>query len=111
MAKAFISGVDAVVLQEKVVDITENGTVEVIPDEGKLLRKVTAKIDTPVPKAEQEKVVQINGNGTIDILPDTGKVLSRVTAVVNVESGSDIPDIPDEPVAPEYSEGLEFGYN
>lgn len=45
MAKAFISGVDAVVLQEKVVDVTENGTVEVIPDEGKLLRKVTAVVN------------------------------------------------------------------
>lgn len=111
MAKAFISGVDAVVLQEKVVDITENGTVEIIPDEGKLLRKVTAKIDTPIPKEEQEKVVQINGNGTIDILPDTGKVLSRVTAVVNVEGGSDAPDVPDAPATPEYSVGLEYEYD
>lgn len=108
MAKAFISGVDAIVLQEKTVDITENGTVEVIPDEGKLLRKVTAKIDTPIPKEEQEKVVQINGNGTIDILPDTGKVLSRVTVVVNVEGGSPAPDIPDAPVTPEYSVGLSY---
>ena len=144
MAKAFMSGVDALVLQEKTVNVTENGTVEVTPDEGKLLRKVTAKIDTPVHKAEQEKnltvtkdgtyrvlpdegkvlsavnvevdtpdkkeeqekVVEINGNGTIDILPDTGKVLSRVTAVVNVEGGAPVPDVPDEPVVPEYSEGL-----
>ena len=111
MAKAFMSGVDALVLQEKTVNVTENGTVEVTPDEGKLLRKVTAKIDTPVPKAEQEKVVKINGNGTVDILPDTGKVLSRVTAVVNVEGGSPAPDVPDEPATPEYSEGLEVGYN
>lgn len=44
MAKAFISGVGAVELQEKVVDITKNGTVEILPDPGKFLSKVTAKV-------------------------------------------------------------------
>lgn len=31
--------------QEKTVDITENGTTEVVPDEGKVLSKVTVKVD------------------------------------------------------------------
>ena len=44
MAKAFISGVGAVELQEKVVDITKNGTVEILPDPGRFLSKVTAKV-------------------------------------------------------------------
>ncbi len=83
MAKAFISGVDAVVLQEKTVDITENGTVEIIPDDGKLLRKVTAKIDTPIPKEEQEKNLTVTKDGTYRVLPDEGKVLSAVNVEVD----------------------------
>lgn len=45
MAKAFISGVGAVELQEKIVEITESGVYEVTPDSGKLLSKVTANVE------------------------------------------------------------------
>jgi hypothetical protein len=31
--------------QEKVVDITENGTTEVIPDDGKTFSKVTVNVE------------------------------------------------------------------
>lgn len=34
--------------QEKTVDITENGTTEVLPDENKVLSKVTVNVDVPV---------------------------------------------------------------
>jgi hypothetical protein len=33
--------------QEKTVDITENSTIEVLPDEGKTLSKVTVNVDVP----------------------------------------------------------------
>jgi hypothetical protein len=36
--------------QEKTIDITENGTVEVIPDEGYALSKVTANVVVPIPE-------------------------------------------------------------
>lgn len=44
MAKAFILGVGAVEMQEKTVEITENGTIEILPDAGKLLSKVVLKV-------------------------------------------------------------------
>lgn len=50
MAKAFISGVGAVEIQEKVVEVTENGTVEILPDTGKVLGKVTAKVNAGKPE-------------------------------------------------------------
>ena len=50
MAKAFISGVGAVELQEKVVDITKNGTIEILPDTGKVLGKVTANVNAGGPE-------------------------------------------------------------
>ena len=31
--------------QEKTIDITENGTTEVVPDDGKVLSKVTVNVD------------------------------------------------------------------
>lgn len=83
MAKAYISGVGAVELQEKVVDVTENGTVEIIPDDGKLLRNVTVNVDTPIPKAEQEKSLTVTKDGTYRVLPDEGMVLSAVEVEVD----------------------------
>lgn len=38
-------GVPEIVLQEKTVDITDNGTTEVLPDEGFALSKVTVNVD------------------------------------------------------------------
>lgn len=39
------SGVEPTPTQEKTVDIVENGTVEITPDEGYVLSKVTANVD------------------------------------------------------------------
>ena len=74
--------------QEKSVTITENGTTEIIPDEGFTLSK--AIIETAVPsKPEQTKAVTITENGTTEITPDAGFTLSGASVSVSVSGGSD----------------------
>lgn len=69
--------------QEKTVDITENGTVIVNPDEGHTMTKVTANVNVETPL--QEKTVDITANGTVVVEPDEGFAMSKVTA--NVTAG------------------------
>lgn len=51
--------------QEKTVDVTKNGAVEVIPDEGYTLSKATANVDVPIPdgyiKPSGTKTIEENG--------------------------------------------------
>lgn len=104
--------------QEKTIDITENGTTEVIPDGGKTLSKVTVNVAVPVMggmtppyyegtvKPEQEKIVDITENGTTEVLPDENKVLSKVTVNVNVAGGTEeIESLIDESGVLEDTEG------
>ena len=77
--------------QNKVVDITENGTTEVVADGGYTgLGKVT--INTEVSGEtinNQNKVVNITENGTTEITPDSDFTgLSKVTVNVEVESST-----------------------
>ena len=77
--------------QDKVVDITENGTTEVVADGGYTgLGKVT--INTEVSGEtinNQDKVVDITENGTTEITPDSDFTgLSKVTVNVEVESST-----------------------
>lgn len=72
--------------QEKTATITENGMVEVLPDENMALSKVTVDVNVPS-KEEQEKTITITENGTTEILPDENKALSKVTVVTDVEGG------------------------
>lgn len=65
-----VSGGTAKEEQEKSVDIIENGTTEVLPDDGKVLSKVTVNVD-----------VQSGGDGGIDI--DTIIVGSYPNAIVS----------------------------
>lgn len=77
---------DAKEEQEKTINIIENGDFEVLPDEGKVLSKVTGTVNVPNAKEEQEKTVTITENQTVKITPDSGKVLTEVTVIVNVPS-------------------------
>lgn len=97
MGKAYVNGIGWLEKQTKTVDITENGSVDITPDRGKVLSGVTVNVDTPLPKEEQEKTVDVSANGSYDILPDEGKVLSGVK--LNVET-------PDK-----YLDGYNNGYN
>lgn len=55
--------------QEKTVDITENGTTEVTPDEGKVLSKVNVNVDVPIPDGyiKPSGTKEITENGTHDV--------------------------------------------
>ena len=72
-------------LQEKSVNIIENGTTSVLPDEGYSLSKVDVTVDVP-PTPTQEKSVNITENGTTSVLPDAGYNLSSVNVTVDVSS-------------------------
>ena len=70
----------------KEVEITENGEIEITPSEGKDgMKKVTATVNVPG-KEEQTKSVTITTNGTTTITPDSGKVLSSVEVTADVET-------------------------
>ena len=55
--------------QEKNVDVTENGTFEVTPDEGYALSKVTANVNVPVPEGyiKPSGTLEVTENGTHDV--------------------------------------------
>lgn len=55
--------------QEKTVDIVANGTVEVIPDEGYALSKVTANVNVPIPEGyiQPRGELEITENGIYDV--------------------------------------------
>ena len=69
--------------QEKSVDIVENGTVEVTPDEGYALSKVTANVNVPIPDG------YIKPSGTLQITKN-GLYFAADVAAVNVNGP--IPD-------------------
>ena len=82
--------------QEKTINITQNGTIEVTADTTtdvpeRVLSKVT--INTNVlsdATLSQEKSTTILTNGTTEITPDEGKLLSKVTVTTNVAPKLDI---------------------
>lgn len=69
--------------QTKALDVSENGSYNIFPDEGKVLSAASVNVNIP-PKEEQEKTVEITANGTVEVVPDEGKTLSKVTANVAV---------------------------
>ena len=75
--------------QTKALDVSENGSYNIFPDEGKVLSAAYVNVNIP-PKEEQEKTVEITANGTVEVVPDEGKTLSKVTANVNVASTGEV---------------------
>lgn len=75
--------------ESKTVEITLNGTTEVIPDDGYGgIKKVGVSVNVPTPAPVlQEKTVTITSNGQTSVTPDAGKDgLSKVTVDVDVPS-------------------------
>jgi hypothetical protein len=90
LAEALPDKVTGVETQEKVLDITADGSYEVLPDAGKALSKVTVNVDTPDKKEEQEKAITVEANGEYAVEPDEGKALSKVTVSVSVVSSAEV---------------------
>lgn len=69
--------------QEKTVDITENGTHTVTPDDGYALSKVTANVNVPIPDGyiQPSGSLEITENGTHD-------VTEYASVNVNVSAGT-----------------------
>lgn len=67
--KASGSGGGTTPTQEKTVDVVENGTVEVIPDVGFVLSKVTANVNVPIPDGyiKPSGELEVTENGTHDV--------------------------------------------
>jgi hypothetical protein len=76
--------------QEKTVEITENGTHEIVPDEGYTLSKVTVNADVPVPDGYivPSGTLEVTENGTYDVTEKASVVVSvpeREVKLQNIE--------------------------
>ena len=83
--------------ESKTIEITSNGTTEVIPDDGYGgIKKVDVSVAVPEPPpiepTSQAKTVTITENGTTEVTPDGGiyDYLTKVTINTNVP----IPTVP-----------------
>lgn len=75
--------------EEKSVDITRNGEVEILPTSADAMTKVIANVQVPPPPLE-EKQVTITSNGTTIVTPDNADGLSKVEVVTDVPEGFDL---------------------
>lgn len=71
--------------EEKIVDITSNGEVEILPTNAEAMTKVTANVQVPPPALEEKQVTITKAKTTEIITPDAEYGLSRV------EVSTDIP--------------------
>lgn len=64
-----VGGGESTPTQEKTIDIVENGTVEVAPDDGYALSKVTANVNVPIPDGyiQPSGMLEVAENGTYDV--------------------------------------------
>lgn len=120
MAKAYVNGVGWIEKQEKSLDVSKDGTYNVSPDQGKLLSKVTFKVDTPDKKPEVELDLKITENGKQEYIPPEGSVYSKVSLDVSVLNAEAFDNRLDGIIALQNgyigggfkpSEGLEYCFN
>lgn len=74
--------------ENKTIEITSNGTTEVMPDDGYGgIKKVGVSVAVPIPEPVlQEKSVNITKNGQTSVTPDAGKDgLSKVNITANIQ--------------------------
>lgn len=73
-------------LQEKEIEVVENGQSEITPDEGyNGISKLTLTTNVPLPTIEPQKEIDINQNGDFTIDPSTNfDAMSKVVAHVDV---------------------------
>lgn len=76
--------IDIPTIEEKSVDITRNGEVEILPTSADAMTKVTANVQVPPPLLE-EKQVTITRNGVTKIVPTSEYGLSKVEVLTDVE--------------------------
>lgn len=77
--------IDIPTIEEKSVDITRNGEVEILPTSADAMTKVTANVQVPPPPLEEKQVTITKANAIEIITPDSEYGLSRV------EVSTDIP--------------------
>lgn len=67
--KASGSGAVSTPTQEKTVNIVNNGAVEIVPDDGYVLSKVTANVNVPIPDGyiHPSGTLEVSKNGTYDV--------------------------------------------
>ena len=76
--KAAGGGGEALPTQEKTVNITTNGTHEVLPDDGFTLSKVKANVNVPIPDGYIKPIgtLEITENGSYDVTEKAGVVVA-----------------------------------
>lgn len=74
-----------ITFEEKIVDITSNGEVEILPTSADAMTKVTANVQVP-PPALEKKQVTITSNGITEIVPTNEYGLSKVEVLTDVKS-------------------------
>lgn len=72
MAKAFVSGIGWAEMQSKAVDITDNGSTDILPDGGNVLGKVTVNTNVPHYDDGYEDGKQAEWNAFWDSYQDNG---------------------------------------
>jgi hypothetical protein len=71
--------------EEKIVDITSNGEVEILPTNADAMTKVTANVQVPPPPLEEKQVTITKAKTTEIITPDAEYGLSKVEVSTDVK--------------------------